>query len=115
MGLGIPRRGSGGPSGVILESVQRGDRMVKGIARRVVVVKSPDPDLFDEAIFIVREETSRRPGVTGKEILSEAMAVAETYVRGAGGMKKRRPLPPWAWSLSGGAAVGLMWLITALF
>ena len=34
--------------------------MVKGISRRVVVVKSPDPEIFDEAIFIVRDEYLNR-------------------------------------------------------
>ena len=30
--------------------------MVKGITRQVILVKSPDPKLFEEAIFIVKEE-----------------------------------------------------------
>lgn len=30
--------------------------MVKGITRQVILVKSPDPRLFEEAIFIVKEE-----------------------------------------------------------
>ena len=30
--------------------------VVKGVAKRVIVVKSPDPNVFEEAIFIVREE-----------------------------------------------------------
>ena len=29
--------------------------MVKGISRRVVVVRPPDPSVFEEAIFVVRE------------------------------------------------------------
>ena len=30
--------------------------MVKGVTRQVVVVKSPDPKLFEQAIFLLREE-----------------------------------------------------------
>ena len=30
--------------------------MIRGITKRVIVVKSPDPNKFEEAIFIVREE-----------------------------------------------------------
>ena len=30
--------------------------MVKGVSRRVVVVKSPDPKWFEQAIFLLREE-----------------------------------------------------------
>ena len=35
--------------------------MVKGITRQVILVKSPDPKLF-EAIFIVKEEALAREG-----------------------------------------------------
>ena len=31
--------------------------MVKGISRRVIVVDSPDPRVFDQAIFILRRLT----------------------------------------------------------
>ena len=34
--------------------------MVKGITRQVILVKSPDPKLFEEAIFIVKEEALAR-------------------------------------------------------
>ena len=30
--------------------------MVKGISRQVIVVRSPDQKLFEQAIFILREE-----------------------------------------------------------
>lgn len=30
--------------------------VVKGVARRAVIVRSPDPRMFEEAIFIVRED-----------------------------------------------------------
>lgn len=88
--------------------------MVKGISRRVVMVKSPDPEIFDEAIFIVREGALRRPGVTGEKLVSEAMSVAQTYARRAGGAKAPFALPPWAWSVLGGAVVGLVWFLTAI-
>ena len=29
---------------------------VKGVARRVVIVSDPDPTVFEEAIFVVRED-----------------------------------------------------------
>lgn len=89
--------------------------MVKGISRRVVLVKSPDPEIFDEAIFIVKEGISRRPGVTGEELLNEAMSVAEKYLRGTGARKSPLSLPPWIWSLLGGGAVGIVWILTAIF
>ena len=88
--------------------------MVKGIARRVVVVKSPDPKVFDEAIFIVREETGRGPGVTTQQLLREAQSVAESFARSQSG--SRFPtLPWWAFSLMGAGGMGAVWALTAVF
>jgi len=54
--------------------------MVKGVNRRVIVVKSPDPRYFEEAIFIVKEDVSLT-GVDTKRVLEEAEAVARGYVK----------------------------------
>lgn len=55
--------------------------MVKGIARRVIVVKSPDRRLFEQAIFIVKEEAFNQEGVSAQAVLEEAQRVADGYVR----------------------------------
>ena len=55
--------------------------MVKGISRRVILVKSPDPRLFEEAIFIVREEALSGGGVNADQVLQEAQRVARGYTR----------------------------------
>ena len=54
--------------------------MVKGVTRRVIVVKSPDPRYFDEAIFIVKEDVSLS-GVDQAQVLEEAQATAGKYVK----------------------------------
>ena len=54
--------------------------MVKGINRRVIVVKSPDPRYFEEAIFIVKED-AQLTGVDCGRVLDEARAVANGYVK----------------------------------
>lgn len=46
--------------------------MVKGVARRVIVVKSPDPRLFEQAIFIVKEDAFTKGGVSAEQVLQEA-------------------------------------------
>ncbi len=89
--------------------------MVKGISRRVVVVDSPDRRFFEQAIFIVRNDAAGE-GVTARELVEEARQVARNY---AGGEHSRfarawRNLSPWVYSLMGAAAIGLVWLITAL-
>ena len=58
--------------------------MLKGISRRVIVVKSPDRRFFEEAIFIVREGVIGTGGVTADQVVEEARRVADGYV------KKRR-------------------------
>lgn len=54
--------------------------MVKGVAKRVIVVKSPDPRVFEEAIFIVREDYMKTAGVSRTQLLSEARQAADSYV-----------------------------------
>ena len=45
-------------------SSQEAAEVVKGTAKRVIVVKSPDKKVFEEAIFIVREDYMRTSGIT---------------------------------------------------
>jgi hypothetical protein len=49
--------------------------MVKGISRRVIVVDSPDSQLFEQAIFIVKNDAL--PGVTDQQVLGEACRIAQ--------------------------------------
>lgn len=89
--------------------------MVKGTTRRVVVIKSPEPRIFDEAIFIVKED-SARTGVTTEQILREAQDTAEKYI-----ISQQKPraklllrLPPAALLAIGAGATALLWLITSI-
>ncbi len=78
--------------------------MVKGTSRRVIVVDSPDPKLFEQAIFIVRNDAFSQEGVTPQQVVGEACRIAKGY---AGGQSTQDPLrrrvPWWAWCL--GAAI----------
>ncbi|MBO5034296.1 MAG: translation initiation factor 2 [Oscillospiraceae bacterium] len=64
--------------------------MIKGISRRVIVVKAPDRRFFEEAIFIVREDILGQGGVTADQVVEEARRVADGYAR-----KKRRTWREW--------------------
>lgn len=55
--------------------------MIKGISKRVVVVRSPDRRFFEEAIFIVKEGADGVPGVTAQQVVEEARRVADGFVR----------------------------------
>ena len=72
--------------------------MVKGTSKRIVVVKSPDPTVFEEAIFIVKEDyLSRRDRPNA---LKEAQQVADAYIRASVSAPRslihRIPPPVWA-------------------
>ena len=79
--------------------------MVKGITRQVILVKSPDPRLFEEAIFIVKEEALAREGVSADKVLREARQAADGYIRqGKVWNRRMERLPaPLCWAL--GAAL----------
>ena len=89
--------------------------MVKGTSRRVIVVDSPDTDLFEQAIFIVRNDVLSDRGVTAQMLVDEACRVARSCARTH--MPKRRLFrsgTPLFWGALGAGAIGVMWLITAL-
>ena len=91
--------------------------MVKGITRQVVVDKSPDPALFDEAIFLVRSEAVGKGGVSDEDVLREARQAAGRYAAGRvrGGRRGRVSPGQLLCLLAGGALVGLVWFLCSVF
>ena len=85
--------------------------MVKGISKQVIVVHSPDPKLFDQAIFILKDEAVGQ-GITEEALLKEAQQV----VRGGFGRGKRRRLSAYGpvWAAGGAMLTGAAWLISSL-
>lgn len=84
--------------------------MVKGISRQVILVRSPDPKLFEQAIFILKEDALRE-GITDDLLLKEARrAVREP---GQGG-KRHFYLYGVFWAAVGALLMGIAWLLTAL-
>lgn len=88
--------------------------MVKGISRRVIVVDSPDPKLFEQAIFIVKNDAFSQEGVTSQQVLGEACRIARSC---AAAQTARPPLwrriPLWGWGagLAAIAAALMAWLL----
>ncbi len=79
--------------------------MVKGVSRQVIVVPSPDRKLFEQAIFILREDAV---GITDEMLLKEARKAAGLHP-----VKEPRLFGP-LWACGGALVTGLVWLITAL-
>jgi len=86
--------------------------MIKGITKRVIVVKSPDPKIFEEAIFIVREEGASQNGISSEALLREAQKIANGYIGNTNKMPHR--LPPIAYATAGAALTGLVWVLTVI-
>ena len=86
--------------------------MVKGTSRRVVVVDSPDPHLFEQAIFILRKDALDHSGVSGKDVIAEATEVAAHCTKNMVCRRKLRfsSLPRWCCTLAGAGGIGLVWL-----
>lgn len=86
--------------------------VVKGTNRQVVLVKSPDPRLFEQAIFILREEALNREGVTNEQILRQARRAADGYLKqGKGWNRPAAGLPASLWCAAGAAAASAGWML----
>ena len=86
--------------------------MVKGISRRVIVVDSPDPRMFEQAIFILHGDGG---GVSQQQLVHQAVRIAKNYAQTHPRQRRRRrwgsaPL----WALAGALSIGLVWLLVAL-
>ena len=82
--------------------------MVKGVSRQVIVVHSPDPKLFDQAIFILKDEAVEQ-GITEEALLKEAQQVIR-------GPQKKHKLYLYGavWACGGALVTGIAWLLTVL-
>ena len=85
--------------------------MVKGISRQVIVVHSPDPKLFEQAIFILKEDAVGQDGITDEALLKEAKRLIN-----ASKHPKKHQLSAYGivWAITGAVCTGIIWLITAL-
>ena len=79
--------------------------MVKGVTRQVIVVQSPDRKLFEQAIFILRDDIQRQE-ITDEMLLKEAK-------QASGGKGRPGEAGP-VWACGGALATGLLWLLSAL-
>ena len=87
---------------------------LRGRLRRAVVVPTPDP-LFSEAVFILRDEKLREPGVSRDELLRQAARAAESYTGDAlPGMERMSLRPLAAFLLGAACALATVWVLGLL-
>ena len=84
--------------------------MVKGTSRRVIVVDSPDPNYFEQAIFIVRNDVFERQGVTQQQVLGEACRIAKGYAA-ARALPLWKRIPWWGWIFAAAAAALIVMML----
>ena len=85
--------------------------MVKGISRQVIVVHSPDQKLFDQAIFILKDDAVGKEGITDEMLLKSA----EKLLRSSSAQNKPRFfLYSSVWACAGALTMALVWLLCAL-
>ena len=85
--------------------------MVKGISRQVIVVPSPDKKLFDQAIFILKDDAVSE-GISDDALLRQARQVLRG---GAEEKKKSAALTGILCALGGALLKGADWALTILF
>ena len=89
--------------------------MVKGINKQVIVVKAPDPRLFEEAIFILREGALSE-GASPEQVLKEAQQAAKSYVsRSTVPGKWVQGIPAPAYAAAGALAATAAWSLALFF
>ncbi len=82
--------------------------MVKGISKQVIVVQSPDPKLFEQAIFILKEDAIRSGGISEEILLKEAHRLMNEQ-----GTTPKRYYGT-AYLCAGAVVMGLVWLLTMI-
>lgn len=82
--------------------------MVKGTSRQVIVVQSPDPKLFEQAIFILKDEAVGQ-GISDEALLKEAQQVIRPQFP-----KRKLWLYGPVWACGGALMMGIAWLVTLL-
>ncbi len=89
--------------------------MVKGTSRRVIVVRPPDQQLFEQAIFLLKEDAAGQQGVTAQQVVQEAKEAADSYLRkhapGKRGLARLGKYRGWLWFLAGAACTGIAVMI----
>ena len=82
--------------------------MIKGCQKNVIVIRDTKSDIFEQAIFILRDDA---PAVGAGEVVAEARRLTRDYT---GGRCVRRWLAGALWAAAGAVAVGAAWLVTVL-
>lgn len=82
--------------------------MVRGTTRQVVVVKGSDPKLFEQAIFLIRDEALANGGITEDDLLDEARQACKENTAFISIKTKLM------WAFLGSFLTGIIWIVSTL-
>jgi len=74
-------------------------------------VDSPDPKLFEQAIFIVKNDVFAQEGITSQQLLGEACRIARGYTAQREKTPLRDRLRRWLWLVGAAVAAAAVWAI----
>lgn len=92
--------------------------MIRGAQKKMIVVRTHDSRMFEEAYFVMRRDTDEK--IHGEDMLWEANRIIEGSLAGSGKERRYRELigrriKRAGWFLlgvlCGGGSVGLLWLL----
>lgn len=89
--------------------------MVKGSTRQVVLVKSTQEPLFEQAIFFVKEDALRRPDLTADSVVAEAKKAAENYIHRDEIFYSTGGIHGLLWVLLGASGASVLWAMALYF
>ena len=79
--------------------------MVKGISRQVIVVEPAGQEIFEQAIFLLKDSA---PEISEDQEAKKIVSAS----------RRQKPLPLYfygpVWAAGGALVVGLVWLLTAM-
>lgn len=84
--------------------------MVKGISKQVIVVNSPDKELFEQAIFILSDEAMKGNGISNEMLLREA----NRLIRDTGGKNGKNYAHSIMLAFGGALLMGIIWFLTSI-
>ena len=76
--------------------------MVKGISKQVILVHGPDTEIFEQAIFILKDNAHN---ITDDVLLKEAKRIINSP-------RKNKHYAAPIWACCGAAITGIFWLLT---
>ena len=89
--------------------------MVKGTTRQVIVIKPTDTKLYEQAIFLMKEDGLEHHGVSERQFLEEAQKLCESYCMKPTNKGAKIPvLRPLLWGGVGAVLTGFAWLLSLL-